>query len=300
VSGSADAATYLKLVLTMVLWGGTWIAARVVVQDVAPLAAAAWRFLFAAVSLAALVLWHHRGLPRLNRREALQVLGLAATGIFLYNVCFLVGMQHMAAGRGALVVALNPVVVTLGAWWLLGEPMTRAKAGGGVLALAGCLTVIGHGSPLAPLRGEVGAGELLNLGCALLWAAYTLIGRQAMRTLSPLVATAYASIVGWLMLLAVALAEAPAALLPDYSLRAWAAIVFLGLFGTTLGFTWFNQAVKRIGAARASIFINLVPVAAVFQAAWLLDERLGLPVLAGGLLVLAGVTLTQYVPKEAR
>jgi len=300
VTTRADAATYGKLVLTMFLWGGTWIAARVVVQDVAPLAAAAWRYLFAAASLAGLVFWHLGALPRLSGREWLQVLGLAATGIFLYNVCFLIGMQHMAAGRGALVVALSPVLVTLGAWWLLGEAMTPAKALGGAVALAGCLTVIGHGSPLAPLRGDVGAGELLILACALFWAAYTLIGRRAMRTLSPLVATAYASIVGWLMLLAAALAASPVALVPDYSWQAWAAILFLGLAGTTLCFTWFNQAVKRIGAARASIFINLVPVAAVFQAAWLLDERLELAVLGGGLLVLAGVTLTQYTPKEAR
>jgi drug/metabolite transporter (DMT)-like permease len=173
-----------------------------------------------------------------------------------------------------------------------------AKALGGAVALAGCLTVIGRGSPLAPLTGDVGIGELLILGCAVLWAAYTLIGRQAMHTLSPLVATAYASIAGWIMLLATALAVQPADLLPTYSLRAWAAIFFLGLLGTTLGFTWFNQAVKRIGAARASIFINLVPVAAVLQGAWLLDERLAPSVLFGGLLVLGGVTLTQYSARK--
>jgi len=50
--------------------------------------------------------------------------------------------------------------------------------------------------------------------------------------------------------------------------------------------------VHRLGAGHASVFINLVPVFAVLQAAILLDERLGLPVLAGGLLVIAGVWLT--------
>ncbi len=294
------APTYFKLALTMFFWGGTWIAARVVVQEVPPLAAAVWRFLFAVVSLGGLVLWHYRRLLPLTRREALQVLALGATGIFLYNICFLFGMQHMAAGRGALVVALNPVVVTLGAWLLLGEPMTRLKALGSAVALVGCLTVIGKGSPLAPLAGDIGQGELLILACALLWASYTLIGRVAMRTISPLVATTYASVAGWLMLLAVALTHAPGDLAPDYSPRSWAALLFLGLLGTTLGFTWFNQGVQKIGAARASIFINLVPVAAVLQAAWLLDERPGPSVLFGGLLVLAGVALTQYSARKVQ
>lgn len=288
--------TYLKLLVTMAVWGGTWVAARVVVQEVAPLAVATWRFFFSAATLMALVLWVHGGLPRLSRRELAQVVALAITGIYLYNVCFLVGMQTLAAGHGALVVALNPLLVTLGAWWLLGEAMTPAKALGGFIGLAGCLTVIGNGSPLAPLAGKVGSADLLILACAVLWAAYTLIGRRAMRTLSPLVATAYASVAGWLMLLVTALAVAPANLAPHYSPLSWSAILFLGLLGTTLGFTWFNQAVQRIGAARASIFINLVPVAAVLQGAWLLDERLGLPVLCGGLLVLAGVALTQLQP----
>jgi len=296
----SPAGTYLKLVLTMFFWGGTWIAARVVVQDVAPLAAAAWRFLFSVVSLAAIVLWHYRRVPALRGREWLHVLALGATGIFLYNVCFLYGMQHMPAGRGALVVALNPVVVTFGAWLLLGEVMTRLKALGSAVALIGCLTVIGKGSPLAPLTGDIGVGELLILACAGLWAAYTLIGRVAMRTISPLVATTYASIVGWLLLLAVALANAPADLVPVYTPRAWAALLFLGLLGTTLGFTWFNQGVQRIGAARASIFINLVPVCAVVQAAWLLDERPGPSVLFGGLLVLAGVVLTQSSTRKVQ
>ncbi len=293
-------ATYLKLLVTMVIWGGTWVAARVVVQEVAPLAAAAWRFFFSAASLIALVLASHGGLPRLSRRELGQVLALGATGIFLYNVCFLIGMQTMAAGHGALVVALNPVMVTVGAWWLLGESMTPVKALGSAIGLAGCLTVIGNGSLMAPLMGEMGKGDLLILACAALWAAYTLIGRRAMRTLSPLVSTAYASLAGWLMLLATAFAVSPAALVPGYSSASWSAILFLGLLGTTLGFTWFNQAVKRIGAARASIFINLVPVAAVLQGAWLLDERLGLPVLVGGLLVLTGVILTQLQPTLLR
>lgn len=296
----SPAVTYLKLVATMFFWGGTWVAARIAVQEVPPLAAATWRFLFAFVTLLIVVLWHYRRLLPLTRRELGQVLALGATGIFLYNVCFLFGMRHITAGRGALVVALNPVIVTLGAWLILGEAMTRVKALGVALALVGCLTVIGKGSPLAPLAGDVGVGELLILGCAMLWAAYTLIGRVTMRTLSPLVATTYASLAGWLMLIVTALVHAPGDLVPDYSLRSWAALLFLGLAGTTLGFTWYNQSVQRIGPARAAIFINLVPVAAVLQAAWLLGEWPGSSVLIGGMLVLAGVVLTQSSARKAQ
>ena len=68
--------------------------------------------------------------------------------------------------------------------------------------------------------------------------------------------------------------------------------------GTALAFTWFADGVKRLGAARASAFVNLVPVFAVLQAAILLDERLGLSVLAGGLLVIAGVWMTANLSEK--
>lgn len=285
--------TYLQLVVTMLCWGGTWVAARFVVQEVAPLGVAVWRFFFAATSLLGLVYWRHGRLPAISRREFMLILALGATGIFLYNLFFLFGMQHISAGRGALVVALNPVITLLAASWLLKEGMTTQKALGSTLALTGCLTVIGRGDPLALFDGKAGAGETLILGCAVMWSAYTLIGRQGTKSLSALLMTAYASCAGFIMLLAAALLDKPAQLAPHYSAGAWSAIIFLGLLGTTLGFTWFSAAVQEIGAARASIFINLVPVAAVLQGALLLGERLDLSALIGGTLVICGVILTQ-------
>lgn len=288
--------TYFKLVVTMVIWGGTWVAGRYAVQSAPPLGVAVWRFLIAGGALLALVALRHGRLPRPTRHEWLLIFGLGVTGIFLYNLCFLYGLQRLAAGQAALVVALNPVMITLAAAVWLGERLTPRKAAGSAIALIGCLTVIGYGSPLAPLTGDVGLGELLIVGCALFWAIYTLIGRRATKTQPALVVTAYSTVVGWCLLLATALIDAPAVLVPDYAPLVWGAILFLALLGTTLGFTWFNAAVAHIGAARASIFINLVPVAAVLAGAWLLDERLGLSVLVGGALVLLGVVLTQQTP----
>ena len=219
-------------------------------------------------------------------------------GIYLYNLCFLYGMQYITAGRGALVVATTPVITLLAAAWLLREGMTPLKALGSVLAFAGCLTVIGKGDPIALFRGRVGMGDVLILGCAFMWSTYTMIGRLgtqslAQRNLGALVMTAYACCAGFVLLLVTALIDQPAQLSPQYSPLAWIAILFLGLLGTTLGFTWFSAAVQRIGASRASIFINLVPVAAVLQGALLLGERLDASVLGGGALVIAGVMLTQ-------
>jgi len=293
VPDRATPATYLKLVGAMFLWGGTWIAGRIIAQELpAPMAAASMRFLLAAMALGAFALATERNLPwPASSREWGVVTGLALTGILLYNLCFLYGLKYIPAGRGALVVALNPVVVALAAWFLGSERMNPLKAAGIALALAGCLTVIGNGDPLALLQGEVGIGEWLILGCVGFWAAYTFIGRRATRTLSPLAATLHASFIGAVLLGLVSLFQGDIEL-GAWSWRVWASIAFLAVGGTALAFTWYADGVKRLGAARAAVFINLVPVFAILQAAWLLNERLGLAVLAGGALVIAGVWLT--------
>jgi drug/metabolite transporter (DMT)-like permease len=213
------------------------------------------------------------------------------TGIFIYALCFFYGLKQISAGRGALVVALTPVLVALGAWFFGQEKMTPLKLAGIVIAMIGCLTVVGNGNPLALLHGAVGMGEWLILGCALCWTAYTFIGRQATLSLSPLTATLYASLIGSLLLGITALLQGGTEI-AEWSWRVWSSVAFLAIGGTALAFTWFADGVKRLGAAKASVFVNLVPVFAVLQAAILLDERLGFAVLSGGLLVIAGVWLT--------
>ena len=285
--------TYVKLVTAMAMWGGTWIAGRVIAQELtAPLAVASLRFVVAGLAIAGVMLAAGDGIPLpQGGREWGLVWALGFFGIFLYGLCFFFGLQRIPAGRGALVVALNPVVIVLLAWLLGKERMSRRKALGSAVALAGCLTVIGNGDPLALLQGTVGVGEWLIVGCVLSWTAYTFIGWRATGLFSAQATTLYASATGALLLGAVALVHGdvdPAA----WSWRVWAAMLFLAIFGTAIAYTWFTEAVQRLGASRASIFINLVPVFAVLQAAVLLDERLSLAVLAGGALVVAGVWLT--------
>jgi drug/metabolite transporter (DMT)-like permease len=291
----ASPATYAKLVLTMLFWGGTWIAGRLLAQEVDPLQAAVWRFLFASAGLFALVLWHEGKLPMPSAKECVYIVLLGVSGIFLYNLFFFYGLQRIAAGRAALVVALNPAMAAVLAWTLRHERVTPLKGLGAAVAFIGSLIVISDGDPAAFLRGDIGVGEWLVFGCVVCWTAYTFIGRAATKTLTSLVATAYSCIAGLAMLLLALLwREGPSAamLTPHFSARAWASLVFLGIFATTIGYAWYNEGVRRIGAARAAAFINLVPVTAVLLGAVMLDERLGLPVLSGGAMILLGVWLT--------
>ena len=287
----ASPVLYGKLLLTALFWGGTWIAGRVAVQEPSPFAVASWHFLLASLLLGVLLI-RREGRPHWSLHDWLRLALLGLSGVFLYNIFFLYGLQRVEAGRAALVVAFIPALIALADWLLFRLPMTLTKASGVMLAMFGCLLVVTRGHPTHLFVGAVGFGEWLLLGTALTWTAYTLISRRCARRFSPLAMTFGGCLCGWLMLTLAALGEGS---LFDFSAttwRGWSSIAFLGVFGTAIAFTWYSEGITRIGSTRAAAFINLVPVFAVLLATLLLDERLDGAVLAGGLLVLTGVLLT--------
>jgi drug/metabolite transporter (DMT)-like permease len=128
----------------------------------------------------------------------------------------------------------------------------------------------------------------------LVWAIYSVVGRDLMTDYSPLVVTTYATVLGVLMLLP-AVALEPAAtrsILSDP--RAVGLMGFLGVFGSALGFLWYAQALARIGTVGTSAYMNLTPVFGVGTAVLVLGERASPAVLSGGLLVLAGLALVNW------
>ncbi len=283
--------------LVAFLWGGTFIAGRVVAQQVPHLIAAALRFAM-AVPLLLLLAWKMEGgLPRLTRSQLLSTFALGLTGIFLYNICFFAALSRMPAGRTALFVALNPVMTALFLAMFFRERIGAFKWAGIVMAFIGAAIIITRGDLAGAWRDitqSIGYGEALMFCAISAWAGYTIIGRHALKGLSPVAATTYAALWGLLLLGTCAVFEAAAGGPTRFAWHIWAAIAYLGIFGTVVGFIWYYEGVKAIGPARTAVFNNLVPVFGILLAALLLSEPVLVSMIVGGALVIGGVTLTNW------
>ena len=282
----------VKLFVTAVIWGGTFIAGRVLGPEIAPFSASFLRFVSANIFLVAFYLLKEGRPPKMSPTLVLLILGLGATGVFGYNAFFLWGLKSVPAGRAAIIVAGNPVFIALFSYLLFKEPLGRAKALGICICLTGAALVIGRGNPLGLFTGGLGLGELSIAGALFCWVAYSLLGKQVMGRLTPLAAVTFSCLAGMLMLLPPALNENLPAQAANLSLTGWIAVAYLGVLGTGLGFVWFYEGIQRIGASRAAVFINFVPVSAAAMGAWLLGEPVDASLLVGGALVLGGVALT--------
>jgi drug/metabolite transporter (DMT)-like permease len=290
--------TSISLIVTMFFWGGTFIAGRMLAGSVQPASAAFLRFAIASVVLLVITRLAGGKLPRPSGKQWLLLALLGATGVFGYNIFFFTGLHSINAGRASLIIAGTPLVITLLATIFLGELLTPRRFCGILLSLAGAAVVISNGHPGIILTAGFGPGEMALLGCVASWAAYSLIGRMVLTALSPLAAVCYSSIIGTLLLCWPALQEGLLRKLPALSMTDWANLAYLGVCGTALGFFWYYRGIKKIGAMRAGVFINLVPLFALLLAWLLLDETIHPVVLGGGILVLTGVTLTNSTGRK--
>jgi len=294
ISGDAASHTllYLRLLCVPVLWGGTFIAGRVVSGQLPPATAGFVRYVFACLAL--LVVLHFgeglRALTQLSRRQWLGTMALGATGILAYNLLFFHALSLLPAGRTSLIVALNPVVTLLLAMVFLGDRLSPLRWLGIALALVGVWIVVTRGD-LAQLLLSVGWGELSMLGAVCAWAIYTLLGRKLLQGLSPVVTTLWAGLWGLLFLAFAAVWEWSQWQADAFTPGVWASLLYLGVLGTAVAFVWYYEGIRRLGTARTVVFNNLVPVFGVLLGWLILGEPLSASLVLGGVLAIAGVFL---------
>ena len=290
--GSKDISVYVRLALVAVAWGGTFIAGRSL-AGVAPMFSACLRFVLASAALSLFLLLSGKGFRRVNVRQAIVVTLLGFCGIFSYSFFFFSGLQYISASRSALIVALNPAVMTLIAYLFYRERVTALKVLGIVLCFCGVALVVGGGEAQGAAGARGWLGEALIGGCVLSWSAYSVFCKTVVRQLGPLHTVTYSIYAGTVML--VGYAAATGVLRMDavwrFSMAEITSLFYLGVIGSAVAYIWYYEGIKQIGVARASVFIALNPLSAVLFGAAMLGEQLTLATLLGGVLIIGGIVV---------
>ena len=283
---------YVTLVLTAMFWGGTFVAGRIVMQDAGAYSVAFLRFAVASVLLLGLTYRMEGRLPAVKRRDIPGIALLGLTGIAAYNIFFFKGLSRIEASRASLIVATCPVFIALFSSIFFKEKFSIVRVLGIILSVTGAIVVVSRGNPLKLFDDRIGLGEVFIFGCVLCWTAYSLIGKAMMKELSPLVLVTYSAVVGTAGLFVPALREGMLQNAAGWSIEDWLCILYMGVFGTVIGFVWYYKGLKKIGPVKAGLFINLVPVWAIIFAYLILKEPLTPSLFAGAALVIGGVCLT--------
>lgn len=278
--------------MTAFFWGGTFIAGRMLADHVDPYAAAFLRFFIASFFLIILTIRLENRLPGISLKTGGIIFLLGLTGVFFYNICFFTGLKYIQANQASLIIACNPIFITFFSSLIFKEKLTTLKSAGIAISVFGALTVISNGNPGNLFAMGTGKGELLIFGCVASWVIYSILGKKAMVHLSPVATVCYSSIAGTLMLGIPAMGNQLFSRITSYSATVWGCLIYLGVFGTVLGFIWYYQGIRDIGPTKAGIFINFVPVSAIFLSFFILDEPITPSLILGTIFVITGVYLT--------
>jgi drug/metabolite transporter (DMT)-like permease len=280
------------------IWGGTFIAGRLVSAQLPPSIGAFSRYVIAVICLLGFWLVMQRSkvgssteqLFSMTRAEWAMTIALGATGILIYNLFFFAALAQMPASRTSIFVALNPTFTIVFSVLLFKERLSALRWVGVVFALMGVWIVVTRGD-LSKVVESFGKGELLMMVAVFSWAFYTLIGRHALKTLSPIKATLWASIWGTLMLGVFTVGDWSKVSPAYFTPTVIASSVFLGALGTAVAFVWYYQGVKLLGSSRTVIFNTLVPIFGVLLGWLILNEPMSASLLIGGSIAVTGIYL---------
>lgn len=283
---------YLCLAAAALFWGLSFPAVKLALEAFSPLVLLCVRFVGASLFFLAVFAW--RGFPRLDRRTHRDLFRLS---LFMPGAYFLFetyGIRHTTATKAGLIAALIPVAVLTASALFRGEAVTR-RAGTGALAAMAGVTLLVLGDEAGQGLAAPALGDGLMFGAVAAACGYMLLTARLGEHCSCLTITAFQMFYGavyMLPLAAVDLARGqglnPAALGPE----PLAAVAGLTALATVAAFFAYNHGLSLAPPARASLFINAVPVVSALGAWALLGERLGPLQLLGGAVVVAAVTWT--------
>ncbi len=255
-----------------------------------------YRMLFALPLFVALAWWAGRGKPALARRDLKAVLGLGFTGYYLASFLDFAGLQYITASLERLILYLNPTIVLFLGALLFKRQVRRAQLWALAVSYCGVLLVFGHEVKLAGSDTLLGAG--LVFASAVSYAVYLVYSGAEVQRLGALRLTGWATSVACIL-----------CILQFVLLRPMAAaevapqVIWLSLLNATLctfaPVVMVMMAIERVGATLTAQTGMVGPLSTILLGVWLLGEPLNLWVIAGTVLVLAGVWLLARVGQAA-
>ncbi|WP_018131102.1 DMT family transporter [Effusibacillus pohliae] len=300
-----DRAVKALLAAVVVIWGLNVVMVKFLVGHFPPITLAAVRIGAATLLLLAILVWwrggQHPSFRQIPARSWLYIIGAGVSAIFLHQTTLAMGLQTANASTGSLILALNPLVTGLLAYFLFREPLTWNRVLGLVMGFSGVFLVVAGDSMLEGNgRFLFGKGEWLVVAAMLFYVAGGLFVKKAAETVSVVAITAYMHAVGTLCLAVASVFETQerGGVTWPADWFVWTVLLFSAWVATGLCGIWWNNGIQKIGAGRTAMFLNGMPAASLVFAVLLLGERMIWIHAVGFVTVLIGVYLGTMNPRR--
>ncbi|MBK8605420.1 MAG: DMT family transporter [Chitinophagaceae bacterium] len=286
-------------ILATLIWSGNFIIARGSKNDIPPITLAFYRWLSATIILLPFT-WH------LFIKEILMLkkhfwyfLLTAASGITLFNTfVYIAGHTTEAINMALLGTTTSPIMSVILARIFLKEPVPLTRVIGMLICIAGILLLLSKGSIDILLSFSFTEGDWWMLAAALTFAIYNVCVRKKPSAMSSRNFLFTIFLIGTALLLPFYLYELKTKGGFEINTQNIGAIFYLGLGASVICFLLWNKSIAYLGAGRASLFGNLIPVFSTIEAVLFLNEKVSLIHLYSFILVIAGLIIANLQIKS--
>ena len=274
----------------MIFWSFSFIWFKIANETYLPLTIVFIR-LVVSVLLLATFLFLTRGFMKIRKADRKMFFLLALFEPFFYFLGESYGLTYVSATVGSVIISTIPVIATLGAWIIFREKLKAINYAGIILSFIGVLVFILNRNGTISFNIK-GLGLLFF--AVLSAVGYNLTLSRLVGTYSPAFIVTVQNIIGALLLLPVFLfSDLHHFINTPFVAKSFIPIMELSVFASCGAFILFAYSMRNMGISRANVFTNCIPIFTAVFSFIILGDKLTLQNMAGMLIVIAGLFMSQ-------
>ncbi|NLP51072.1 DMT family transporter [Bacillus sp. RO1] len=279
----------LYATMSISFWGISFVSTKAVLYKLDPFTLLVMRFGIGALFLFLLLLLTREKF-HISIKYIPHLIVLGILGVFVHQVLQATALLTIDASSAGWLISFSPIFTVLLSMFFLHEKMTLSKAVGMILSILGVLLITSarNGQPLSL---TINLGFLLMILSTLNWAIYSILLKGLRIPYPALVVTFYMSLVGFILTTPFLVRNKGWESLKLLSLNEWAHLVFLGIFVSGIAYWYWGKAHEVMAASRVSMFLYLEPLSTLIAAVVILQEKILVHGVLGGLIIIIGVII---------
>ena len=282
---------YYLILLQQLIASSTHIIAKNVLGTIDPTVLLLLRASVASLSFVVFIILKREKLWKLEKKDILLMVLLGILNIPLNQFLFFTSLKHTTAPNVALAYALTPAYVLIISLIFFKSKAKLYNILGIAIAFGGTILILFEKG--IDIKSDNFLGNILALLASISWAVYTIIAQKYALKYGAIYSTALAMVFGLIFFIPIFIIVGHPLQLSSISPFSWVQIIYLGVITSGLAYVIWSFALKKLEASKVSVFNNLQPVLTTVAAIFLFDHHLTGQFVAGGILTIIGVVLTQ-------
>jgi drug/metabolite transporter (DMT)-like permease len=281
----------LYLIFSAILWGLNFHLLKVMLTSVHFIEAGFWRFLFGVIFLG-LYVSHSFTKWSLFKQHFAGILIVGVFGLFFFNILLFWGLMYTSSINASLIISINPVVTLFLAYFFLKSSIGYSQLIGALIGIIGIVYLLSQGDFLNLNRLMFSKGDILVFIAMIFSSFYHIWVKKHTVNISNKHFTFFTNLVCLVSFAFITpFFVKPHAI--NYPPQFWIASVLFGVFGTALTYIFWNKGLSQVGASKAGVYMNIVPLSTAIIAVLLSEELAAFHVISG-ILIFVGLMISQW------